>query len=485
MAVQTHRFVATRTVRWEAALAALAVLGALVVSPGSVTALWGIAAALALVTAVVMDRRLLVPVVILILPLELWEEVSPIQFDGSGIGDRMARATVLNAGRMAIVGLAVYWVVTARGGWERPIVAAAERMLLPALALLALFVLGISWSIDREQSIIFTLALAINMTFFLLIPVLVTDRASLRLCVLALVGMMTLLALVGIYEQATNHFLWRPELGLLSERRINATFKDPNIYARILVISMVLALAGSFGLAKRWRLTALAAVYLPSLLALVFTNSRTGFLLAAGAIPLTLLLMPVSRRTRTAAIVAGAVAMPVLLVVAEVALDATFVDRLESLRNPSEAIGARRFLIDAAWAMFRDYPLHGVGPGGFQAAFQGPYQQFNLNPDANVSLSHTEVLTILAELGVIGAAIVGFLFYRFAGIVVGLFFSTSGEDRALAVGLGVSVLVIVLSSQAEARLLGEPFLWLAFGLTMALRQIIHRDGDSTAAAPDG
>lgn len=475
MAVQTHRLVAPRAVHWEAGIASLIPIGALVLASGSVSTFWAISLCLIFLAAAIVDRRLLVPVVILVLPLELWEGTAPVQFSGSGIADRLARATVLNSGRMAITALGVYWVLSARSGWERPIIAGAERMLVPAIALLVLFTLGTTWSIDPGQSIVFTLALATNIAFFLLIPVFVRDRETLLLCIVTLVLVMTALALLGIYSHLTSEFFWRPELGLLSEPRINATFKDPNIYARILVMAMALALAGVFSLPLRWRLTALAAVYPPLLLALIFTNSRSGFLLVAGALPLTLLLMPLSRRTRLGAVAAGVAALPLVIIVAQVVLGSTFVDRLESLRDPSQAIGARQFLIDAAWAMFKDYPLMGVGPGGFQAAFQGPYQHFNLDPSLNVSLSHTDALTVLAELGIIGALVVGFLFYRYTTLVVGLFFSTSGADRALAAGLGVAVLIVVLSSQAEARLLGEPFLWLAFGLTTALHQIIRRE----------
>ncbi len=471
-----------RAVRWPGVVVAALLLALLFATGGNAAVLWGLTIGLIIFTAGAVDRRLLVPIVIVLLPMEMWQEIAPIEFTGGGFIDRLARSTVLDAGRSAIMALGVYWLLTARAGWERKL--PTGRLVLPVLALAGLYVLGTLWSIDFEQGAIFTLALAINVSFFFMIPMLVRDRTTLRLCIWSLIGIMTVLAFAGIYLQVTDSFFWRPDLGLGNTPRVNTTFKDPNIYARILIIAMVLTLAGSFGMAKRWRIPVILGVYAPSILALLFTNSRSGWLLAAGALPLAMVLMPLSRRGRATALAGGAASIVALIIIAEIAFEATFLDRLETMRQGTRALGAREFLIDAAWRMFLDHPITGVGLGGFQHAFQGPYSHYNIYPQYNVSLSHTDSLTILAELGVVGAIVVVFLFYRFGATILDLFRSTAGEDRALAAGLGVAVLVILVSSQAEARLLGEPFLWMTFGLTLALERIIRRDQGLDPADPD-
>ena len=60
--------------------------------------------------------------------------------------------------------------------------------------------------------------------------------------------------------------------------------------------------------------------------------------------------------------------------------------------------------------MFTDHPLSGVGAGGYQAAFENDYFSYK-DPKikANITISHTSAVTLLAELGIAGAIAVAFL----------------------------------------------------------------------------
>ncbi|HWO93558.1 MAG TPA: O-antigen ligase family protein [Dehalococcoidia bacterium] len=465
-----------------AAALLLVVLALLATGVGGAELLAGLTALLIVLAAAVLDRRLLVPLIIVALPLEIWEELSPIQFDGSSLVDRLGRSTVLNAGRMAIIALGVYWLLTARSRWEERL--PRSGLLVPAFAVGILYVLGSLYSRDTEQGLIFTVTMALHLALLVMIPVFVADRQTLWLCVWAFIGVMWILAFVGIYLQVTDTFLWNPDLGFDDTPRINTTFLDPNIYARVLVIAMVLTIVASFQLPQEWRLAFIAAVLAPCALALIFTNSRSGWLVAAMALLVMIALTPIRPRARAAALTAAAIGALAAAAVGEVVFDAKFLDRLQTLTEGSEALGAREYLIDAAWAMFRDHPVFGLGLGSFQEAFLGPYSHYNLNPELGVSLSHTEVLTILAELGIVGAIIVAFLFVRYGALVVNLYRAASLGDRALAAGFGVSVLVIFVSSQAEARLLNDPYLWLMFGLTLALEGILRRERGLDPPLPD-
>lgn len=457
---------------------AMAILLALIVAGGSLgeegtAALAGLAAVLVIVAAPAIDRRLLVPIVIVVLPLEIWEEVAPISFTGDGIVDRLGRSTLLNAGRVAIAALGLYWLLTARAGWERRL--PRGRLVLPSFLLLAVFALGTLYSRDFGQGFVFTVTLVFHLALMMLVPVFVRDRATLRLSVWTLIAVMVALAFVGIYQQATGVFIWNPDLGFENTPRINTTFLDPNIYARMLVVAAVLVIPASSALPREWRVPTVLGALGPTLLALVFTNSRTGWVIAALALPLVLALMPMSRHMRLNAVGAAAGGAAFLLLVSEVVFDATFFTRLETLADGWDALGARRFLIEAAWNMFLDNPITGIGLGAFQDAYLGPYSRFNLDPESGVSLSHTEIMTVLAELGFIGALAFGFLFLRYAQSAISLFRATDGELRAIVAGLGVSVFVIFVSGQAESRLLGDPYLWLLFGLTLALEGVVRRE----------
>lgn len=460
------------------AIAAALVLAAVAAAGHRGEIVAGLAGALVVLTAPLIDRRLLVPVVILVLPLEIWEELAPFSFTSDGFADRMARSTLLNAGRVAIFALAAYWLLTARAGWERQL--PTGRLVAPSFALLALFAFATIYSHDFGQGAVLTVTLGFHLVLMMLVPAFVRDRATLRLCLWALIGVMTVLAFVGIVQQATGTFLWNPDLGFENTPRVNTTFLDPNIYARMLVVAMVLAIAIAPSVRRQWRTPMVVSVLAPCALALLFTNSRSGWLVAAMALPLTIALMPMPRRMRLGAIGGAIGGAAILLLVGEVAFGATFFARAATLGDGWDALGTRRFLLEAGWHMFLDNPLAGIGLGGFQDAYRGAYSHYNLDPGSRVSLSHTEVMTVLAELGIAGAVVAGFLFVRYGQTVVELFRSARGEDRALIAGLGVAVLAIAVSAQAEARLLGDPYLWLLFGLTLAAEGILQRERAATS-----
>src|SRR5439155_25174178 len=62
----------------------------------------------------------------------------------------------------------------------------------------------------------------------------------------------------------------------------------------------------------------------------------------------------------------------------------------------------RVYLVAAGLKMFADHPLFGVGFGGYQNAMLTAYRSF-LPQDYIDSVSHTSLVTVLAEQGVLGA----------------------------------------------------------------------------------
>jgi O-antigen ligase len=80
-------------------------------------------------------------------------------------------------------------------------------------------------------------------------------------------------------------------------------------------------------------------------------------------------------------------------------------------------------------------------------------------------------VTTIAELGLLGLAVIAFLFYRWGALCVRLYRQASWEDKAVVVGLAGAFLAILISSQAEGRFLEDPYLWLVFGLGVALERL--------------
>jgi O-antigen ligase len=132
--------------------------------------------------------------------------------------------------------------------------------------------------------------------------------------------------------------------------------------------------------------------------------------------------------------------------------------------------------------MFKDHPLFGVGLNGYRESLQGPYSDF-LPRLATIFLSHSTVITIMAELGVLGLSVLAFLGYRFVRLCWRLYVEAGRADRALVAGLTGAALAIFISSQSEARLIEDPYLWIVLGLVAALGAIRRQEQVEARAEP--
>jgi len=128
----------------------------------------------------------------------------------------------------------------------------------------------------------------------------------------------------------------------------------------------------------------------------------------------------------------------------------------------------RRYLIAAGLAMFKDHPVLGVGFGGYQKQILTTYRRF-LPSGYTDSVSHTSLITVLAEQGLVGSVLFLLFLAQFAREAI----STRLSEEAMASWATVPAAVVVpifLYSQFEARFLQEPYLWLALGLFYGAQQ---------------
>ncbi|MFO7570502.1 MAG: O-antigen ligase family protein [Smithellaceae bacterium] len=136
-------------------------------------------------------------------------------------------------------------------------------------------------------------------------------------------------------------------------------------------------------------------------------------------VPLFLLLW--NRKTiKTAAVMIGITIVALVAITAFTSVDTGIrktvffiesrnvaVEKEENRRN--ENISSRFLLWQSAWAMFRDYPLTGIGPGGSNRAMKD-YVPADLSatPKRNINHeylnAHNGILNIMAEFGLTGAA---------------------------------------------------------------------------------
>jgi len=436
----------------------------------------GLTVGIGVVVAMTVDRRLVIPIIVLLLPLEIGARLIPVLQT-----DQTARlgASALNLARLGILAGAMLWTIRARSDWWRDL--PASPLYLPLALLLGLYLLSLSNTEDIKGALDEVARLSLHLAFFLLILLHVRDRHSLRWVILALIISGLAVALIGIFEQITDTYLWNEEaLRRLGVRR-NATFVNSNYYARFLVITMVMATALFFHEKSRLRYLLLAAFAFAAL-ALPFTSSRSNWVAAATLLPLLVLVLPIKPRLRLRLLAIGAVS-GIALIGIVAAREPALADRLQSLTSARQSLDERSFQIRAGWQMFLDHPLFGVGLASYDDELLGPYIRFAppgfaRASDGTAILSHTSVITVMSELGMAGLTVLALLLCRFARGSWRLYREASVEDRALVAGLVGAFLVILLHSNFGAHFFTEPYLWLMLGLMTSLAAIRQRESQS-------
>jgi putative inorganic carbon (HCO3(-)) transporter len=452
-------------------LAVLAVAGLAVAGLYHQPALLGVAAVgLAAAALALADRRVVVPLIVFSLPLEISKLAFPFLYSRADLGGGLPPTSIVDLGRLAVVLAALVWLLRPRVAREEVI--PRSPLTLPALVLLALYALSTLYAVDAGDARTETLRLAFLVGLFVLVPFFVRERTTLRWCLAALITSAALLAAVGVYQQVSGHFFWNEGLGLYGERRINTTFADPNQFARLLLNGMALALALWFFVRPRTRYLLLLPALGLCALTLIFTGSRGAWVIGVVLLPLLVVLLPVGRRPKVRLLGLGAAAVVAASLVVAVA-SPYFQDRLGTFRFGFEALGARPYLVEAGLAMFKDHPLTGVGVGGYQRAFEDDYFHFK-DPKikADVTLSHTSAVTVMSELGMLGLAAIGFLAYRWFRLGWRLYGRADPATKATLLGLFAVSMVVFLTSQTEGRFLEDPYLWLIMGLAVAVERML-------------
>lgn len=196
--------------------------------------------------------------------------------------------------------------------------------------------------------------------------------------------------------------------------RIGGPLASPNFFALVLI--PVVALAWSrmtSSVESTGRRTFAAACGLLSLVAMVLTFSR-GALVGLAVIALILVLR--ARPTpRQWAALAGA------SVIVFLGLPANYKDRAEAVleylpggtQNEASdpSLRGRTSEVTAAWQMFLDHPVLGVGAGNYETSYQAYAEDIGLESRRVERQAHSLPLEIAAEHGLIGLTVFGLLLW--------------------------------------------------------------------------
>jgi hypothetical protein len=271
--------------------------------------------------------------------------------------------------------------------WLKPLLAAA----------VVIYALGLFYSDDRStglQNLCFFL-IPFGVIFALMAEVEWT-KDRLRILLGVLVGLALICALIGFVEYATRDLLWNQVVIRSNDFhvyfRVNSLFWDPNVYGRYLALAITMVAAALLW-AKPSRDSVILAVISGVLwLALMTTYSQSSFIaLIAGLGTL------IALRWSLKWVLAGLAAL-----VVGVILFGTFAGGLVKLDLGAlnKQTSGRANLVEGGFDLFEARPIYGYGPGSFSVAFKREVA----GPNAPVTESHTEPITVAAEQGVIGLA---------------------------------------------------------------------------------
>jgi putative inorganic carbon (HCO3(-)) transporter len=368
--------------------------------------------------------------------------------------------------------------VGTRGVAERPKPGRWAGAMVPLLALsVVLYAVGIIWSADPSRGLqdlcFFLIPFAV---LFGLVTEIEWDRRTLRLVFWVLVAQALVCAAVGFGQYLTRELFWNEAVIRSNDFhvyfRVNSLFWDPNLYGRYLALVITVIVAVVAWTKNRRTALWLSAGALVLWFSLVTTFSQSSFLALIAGLAAVLALRW-SVRAVLAGVAAAAVAGVALLAVGGELVKLDF-DRL-NLQT-----GGRADLVTGGLEMFGDRPVAGYGSGSFSRSFREQVA----GPDAPVTESHTEPVTVAAEAGLVGlvvylAVIVSSMFALLAGArssMPGLGRAGSGESpdrgppvaRAAVFGAYVGLLVHTVF---YAGFLDDPATWvlLAIGYCLALR----------------
>ena len=375
---------------------------------------------------------------------------------------------------MAVVALALAYLVATR---RRTIALPRQTSAILLLGFLLASVL--SWLPVHAPGSLKQLAdIALYPFFAIMLMALIRTNEDHRRAWTAFLVSGLAVAVLGFILYVTGHTIWTPNPVVAN--RLNITFADPNITARFLTLA---AVVGVVLFATRRGAAWLSAASAAACAVVVpMTYSRSGLALFAASLVMAAALVADRRRAFAfAACVLAIFALSTAInpVTRQRAIDAesTLVSAVTgtaaNISTPAASAGGdtfaladnRRYLVQAGLKMFADHPLAGVGFGSFQHELSSTYRRLippDLpNPDF---ASHTAFVTIAAEQGLIGIALMLVFLVQLGREAF------AARLRMWAFMPAILIVPIILYSQFEGRFLEEPYLWLCLALFYAALQ---------------
>jgi len=314
--------------------------------------------------------------------------------------------------------------------------------------------LSLLWTKDVSEGAIEVLAFYVPFTVLAIaISRLPWSRTWLRVAYVELTAMALVFAVVGFYQYQTRDIFQNPKVIYSNAYapffRVNSVFWDPSIYGRFLVVAMAPSIV-LIVLARSVRLSLAALAALVVLwLGLLITFSQSSF---AALVVLVIGAAFVAWRWRALIAVLLAVAVLAGISVAQPEIRRSIQHHTSTGLN--HATSGRKDLVANGVRIAVHHPALGVGVGGFKRAYA--HLVHLKGKDPKKAASHDTPVTVVAETGVVGLALFGWLLVA----VLGQAFRRPNTVRLVA---GLGLVAILVHSLFYNAFFEDPMTWALIG----------------------
>jgi len=362
-------------------------------------------------------------------------------------------------------------------GWKRiaPIFIALTVSLMISVINAKDFDLAVNDFINIMTNIV----VVIIMVYFIRTP------ASFRRIVWTLLAAGIFMGTISVFQNFTNTFGnlyggfggWELDFSSGSGRhRLTGPFANPNAYAQVMIVIVPLALDRLWHERDKFLRILAGWAVIVSVLSIALTYSRNGFLTLVFTLGF---LVMMTRPSVAPLIITVALGIGLLNF-----LPASYLDRIGSLLQfssvSSEQIsdGSFRGRVSentAAWMMFRDNPIFGIGLNNFPVYYQDYSRQIGLDVRRETREPASFYLELLSEGGLVGTSLFLYMvIWVFKGLIRAKtqleslrMFQEMHIVTALIVGLGGYMFFYISKNSAYSNVF-----WVLIGLALSITQVV-------------
>ncbi len=342
---------------------------------------------------------------------------------------------------------------------------------------------------DHNETISTLLHYTKGCVIAVIIIFLLQDATTLRRVIWAILASGILIGTIGVVQHLTGSFnsdfgglgvsFKHHIIGEIDAYRISGTLGEPNFFALFMVPLIPLGIDRLFQEQKPLFKAIAAWAVVVSVLAVIFSYSRGGFVSLIFMLLIYIALRP--RRILYALTVAIAV-VPLISVTSQ----SNYINRMITLKNVLPGVGpevpkeisfkGRKSEMIVATEMFMDHPILGVGLGNYLNHYQKYAHNVYMDLRREDREAHCRYLEILAETGLIGFSVFcAIIFIMFRGLWQARKIATkkkwsdlNGSITAISIGMAGILFGYIFLHDAWPR-----FFWMFVGIAFAAVNIVE------------